>query len=130
MRLHQPGKLVARYQTLWLVKSEIVVVLLSGRNEMGPTGFTMGGYTTNVPHWVRVIMGGYELVGIIETPGKFNFGSLMFESERFFMPLYNATLTAILFPNVKGESAAMIFNRQMVDALAMLTKDEIPKTPG
>jgi len=130
MRLHQPGKLVARYQTLWLVKSEIVVILLSGRNELGPTGFTMGGYTTNVPHWVRVIMGGYELVGIIETPGKFNFGALMFESERFFMPLYNATLTAILFPNVKAESAAMIFNRQMVDALAMLTKDEIPKTPG
>ena len=130
MRLHQPGKLVARYQTLWLVKSEIVVILLSGRNELGPTGFTMGGYTTNVPHWVRVIMGGYELVGIIETPGKFNFGALMFESERFFMPLYNATLTAILFPNVQAESAAMIFNRQKVDALAMLTKDEIPKTPG
>ena len=130
MRLHQPGKLVARYQTLWLVKSEIVVILLSGRNELGPTGFTMGGYTTNVPHWVRVIMGGYELVGIIETPGKFNFGALMFESERFFMPLYNATLTAILFPNVKAESAAMIFNRQMVDAVAMLTKDEIQKTPG
>jgi len=113
MRLHQPGKLVARYPTLWLVKSEIVVILL-----------------TNVPHWVRVIMGGYELMGIIETPGKFNFGSLMFDSERFFMPLYNASLTAILFPNVEAESAAMIFNRRMVDAVAMLPKDEIPKIPG
>jgi len=123
MRLHQPGKLVARYPTLWLVKSEIVVILLSGRNEMGPTGFTRGGYT-------RVIMGGYELMGIIETPGKFNFGSLMFDSERFFMPLYNASLTAILFPNVNAESAAMIFNRRMVDAVAMLPKDEIPKIPG
>jgi hypothetical protein len=100
MRLHQPGKLVARYPTLWLVKSEIVVILLSGRNEMGPTGFTRGGYTTNVPHWVRVIMGGYD------------------------------SLTAILFPNVEAESAAMIFNRRMVDAVAMLPKDEIPKIPG
>ena len=130
MRLHQPGKLVARYPTLWLVKSEIIVILLSGRNEMGPTGFTRGGYTTNVPHWVRVIMGGYELVGIIETPGKFNFGSLMFDSERFFMPLYSASLMAVLFPNVSAESAAMIFNRRMVDAVAMLPKDEIPKIPG
>ena len=75
-------------------------------------------------------MGGYELVGLIETPGKFNFASLMFESDRFFMPLYNASLTAILFPNVSAESAAMVFNRRMVDAVAMLPKDEIPKIPG
>jgi hypothetical protein len=73
-------------------------------------------------------MGGYELKGIVETPGKFNFGALMFETDRFFMPIYNATLTAILFPNVKGASEAMIFNRSMVDALALLPKDEIPST--
>ena len=118
------------YFELFLVKSEIVAMLLSSRSELGPTGFTRGGYTTNVPHWVRVVMGGYELMGIIETPGKFNFGSLMFESERFFLPIYNATMTAILFPNVRAESVAMVFNRRMVDAIAMLSKDEIPKIGG
>jgi hypothetical protein len=126
MRLHQPGKMVARYPSFWLVKSEIVAILLSNRNELGPTGFSRGGYTTNVPHWVRIVMNVYEMIGIIETPGKFNFGALMFEGDRFFIPLYNAQLSAILFPNVKAESAAMIFNRQMVDAMAVLTKDEIP----
>jgi hypothetical protein len=128
MRLHQPGRLVARYPTLWLVKSEIVAGLLSNRSELGPTGYARGGYTTSVPHWIRVVMGGYELKGIVETPGKFNFGSMMFETDRFFMPIYNATLTAILFPNVKGASQAMIFNRAMVDAIALLPKDEIPST--
>jgi hypothetical protein len=128
MRLHQPGRLVARYSTLWLVKSEIVAGLLSNRNELGPTGYARGGYTTTVPHWVRVVMGGYELMGIVETPGKFNFGALMFETDRFFMPIYNATLRAILFPNVQGESQAMVFNRAMVDAIALLPKDEIPAT--
>ncbi|MGD2057995.1 MAG: hypothetical protein PVF85_09995 [Anaerolineales bacterium] len=128
MRLHQPGRLVARYPILWLVKSEIVAGLLSNRSELGPTGYARGGYTTSVPHWIRVVMGGYELKGIVETPGKFNFGALMFETDRFFMPIYNATLTAILFPNVKGASEAMIFNRSMVDALALLPKDEIPST--
>ncbi len=127
MRLHQPGKTVARYPALYLVKSEIVCLLLSSRNELGPTGFTRGGYSTNVPHWVRVIMGGYELMGVIETPGKFNFGSLMFEGDRFFVPFYNGKLSAILFPSVRAESPAMVFNRQMVDAVALLPKDEIPK---
>jgi hypothetical protein len=128
MRLHQPGRLVARYPMLWLVKSEIVVGLLSNRSELGSTGYASGGYTTTVPHWVRVVMGGYELKGIVETPGKFNFGAIMFETDRFFMPIYNATLKAILFPNVQGESQAMIFNRSMVDAIALLPKDEIPST--
>jgi hypothetical protein len=128
MRLHQPGRLVARYATLWLVKSEIVAGLLSNRNELGPTGYARGGYTTSVPHWIRVVMDGYELKGIVETPGKFNFGALIFETDRFFMPIYNATLTAILFPNVQGESQAMVFNRAMVDAIALLPKDEIAAT--
>jgi len=130
MRLHQPGKLVARYPSFWLVKSEIVAVLLSSRSEVGATGFTRGGYSTNVPNWVRIIMGGYEFIGIIETPGKFNFGSLMFDGDRLFIPIYSAKLSAILFPNVKAESPAMIVNRSMVDALAILPKDEIPKLGG
>ena len=130
MRLHQPGKLVARYPTLWVVKSEIVAALLSNRSQLGPTGFTRGGYSTTVPHWVRVMMGGYELTGVIETPGKFNFAGLMFEGERFFMPIYNARLQAILFPNVHAEAPAMIFNRSVVDAMALLSKEEIPSVPS
>ena len=70
-------------------------------------------------------MGGYELRGIVETPGKFSFGALMFEGDSIFIPLYNGELGAILFPTVKGESPAMVFNRNMVDAIGLLSKDEI-----
>ncbi len=127
MRLHQPGRLVARHPSLWIVKSEIVSVLLSSRSELGPTTYVRGGYSSVVPNWVRIVMGGYELRGILETPGKFNFGALMFEGESIFIPLYNAELGAILFPTVHGEAPAMIFNREMVDAIALLAKTEIPK---
>ncbi len=130
MRLHQPGKLVARYPHIWLVKSEMVCVLLSSRGEIGPTGFARRGYTTSVPHWVRVVMGGYELRGVVETPGKFDFGSLMFDSDRYFVPMYNAELTAILFPNVRAESPAILFNRRMVDGIALLPKEDIPNPGG
>jgi hypothetical protein len=129
MRLHQPGRMVARHPTLWLVKSEIVTILLSKRPELGPTTYVRGGYTTTVPHWVRIVMGGYELRGIVETPGKFSFGALMFEGDSIFIPLYNAELGAILFPTVRGEAPAMIFNRNMVDAIGLLSRDEIPRSP-
>ena len=62
-RLHQPTRMVARYPTLWVVKDEIVTVLLSNRGEIGPSGVARGGYTTTMPHWVHLVLGGYELRG-------------------------------------------------------------------
>jgi hypothetical protein len=130
MRLHQPGKMVARHPVLWLVKNEIVTILLSNRREIGNPTIIRGGYTSVLPHWVRIVMGGYELRGMIQAPGKFNFGSIMFEGEAIFIPLYHAELGAILFPNVRGSSPAMLFNRRMVDAIALLPKEEIPGGPN
>lgn len=127
-RLHQPSRMVARYQTLWVVKDEIVTVLLSSRGEIGPAGMARGGYTTTVPHWVHLVLGGYELRGQVETPGKFNYGSFMIEGDRIFIPLYNTELIAILFPDIRASSPAMLFNREMVDAIALLPKDAIPRT--
>lgn len=127
MRLHQPNRLVARHPTLWIVKSEIVTIMLNSRSDLGPTRFVSGGYSTTVPHWVRIIMGGYELRGVIETPGKFDVSALIFKGDSIFIPLYNANLSAILFPSVTGESPAMLLNRRMVDAIALLPKEEIPK---
>jgi hypothetical protein len=125
-RLHQPGRMVARFQTLWVVKDEIVTVLLSSRAEIGPSGVARGGYSTMVPHWVHLVLGGYELRGQVETPGKFNYGSFMIEGDRIFIPLYNTELIAILFPDIRASSPAMLFNREMVDAIALLPKEAIP----
>jgi hypothetical protein len=126
-RLHQPGRLVSRYTAMWLVKREIVAVLLSNRAEVGSVTISRGGFTTTVPHWIHILLGGYELRGIYETAGKFNAGATLFEGDRIFVPLYSAELTAILFPNVVARSPAMLFNRDMVDSMALLPKEEIPQ---
>ncbi len=128
-RLHQPGRLVARYSTMWLVKREIVTVLLSSRAEVGTAVIARGGWSTTVPHWVQILLGGYELRGVMEAPGKFNAGAALFEGDRIFVPMYNAELTAILFPSVGTRSPAMLFNRDMVDSLALLPKEDIPQQP-
>jgi hypothetical protein len=129
-RLHQPGRLVSRYTAMWLVKREIVAVLVSSRAEVGSVSISRGGFTTTVPHWVHILLGGYELRGLFEAAGKFNAGATLFEGDRLFVPLYSAELTAIFFPNVVVRSPAMLFNRDMVDSLALLPREDIPETPG
>ena len=129
-RLHQPTRMVARYPTLWVVKNTIVTVLLSNRGEIGPSGVARGGYTTTMPHWVHLVLGGYELRGQVETPGTFNFGSFMIEGDRIFIPLYNTELIAILFPDIRASSPAMLFNREMVDAIALLPREAVPRSTG
>ena len=125
-RLHAPARLVARYPTLWLAKGQIVCVLLSSRAEMGPTATVRRGYTTPLVQWIHVLLGGYELRGAIESSGRFNFGGLRFEGHQIFIPFYFSQMQAILFPSVTAESPAMLFNREMVDAVGMLPKEEIP----
>ena len=130
-RLHQPGRMVSRYPVMYLVKDEIIAVLTSSRTELGITGVARGGYTTTVPHWVHIILGGYELRGQVETRGQFNFGAFMFEGERTFAPLFNGEIRAILFRDINATSPAMLFSRNVVDAIALLPKEEIPKPePG
>jgi hypothetical protein len=125
-RLHQPDRLVARYPTLWLVKHEIVAILVSSKVEIGPTAIARSGYSSRARHWVHVVLGGYELRGAMETPGKFNFGAVMFEGDSIFLALYDAQLTAIFFPRVRAEAPAMLFNRRVVDAIGLMPRREIP----
>jgi hypothetical protein len=129
-RLHQPGRMVARYPEMWLVKQDVVALLVSSRVELGTVGAARGGYTSNVATAVHILLGGYELHGTIETPGKLVFGSLMFEGSIRFLALYNAELTAILFPNIRAQSAALLFNRDHVNGMAVIPKDASPPPPA
>jgi len=45
------------------------------------------------------------------------------------VPLYSAELIAVLFPNVRAESPALLFNREMVDAVSLLPREEAPQPP-
>jgi len=126
-RLHQPNRMVGRYSTLSLVKNEVLAVLLSNRMELGATGASRGGYTRISNHWIHIILGGYELRGMIEMHGAFNFATFLFEGDTIFTPLYDATLSAILFPKIEADSAAMLFNKRKVEAIGFLPKNEQPE---
>jgi hypothetical protein len=121
-RLHMPTKLVGEYAMIDLVKPNVFAVCLTRREDLGPQGLARGGFKEIIKYPVRVTTPVYELQGTLEWTGRFDFATIMVEGIRDFVPLYDATLTAILIPQLKIESPALLFNRRHVDLLGLLSE--------
>jgi len=120
-RLHMPTKLVGEYQVVDLVKANVFAVCLARREDTGPQALARGGYKNLVKYPLRLTTQVYEVEGILEWTGRFDFATVMVEGVRDFVPLYDAVLTAILIPQLRIESPAVLFNRRQVDLLAQNT---------
>jgi hypothetical protein len=118
-RAHMPSKLVDHYEVVRLVKSQVFAIALTRREDLGPQALARGGYVRLNEYQVRITTPVYELLGNLEWAGRFEFSTIMVEGSREFVPLYSATLTAILIPSLKVESQAVMFNRRQVDLLAL-----------
>jgi hypothetical protein len=119
-RIHMPTKLVGEYQVVDLVKTNVFAVCLARREDVGPQALARGGYQNLVKFKLRVTTQVYELEGTLEWAGRFDFATVMVEGIRDFVPLYDVTLTAILIPQLRIETPALLFNRRQVDLLAQV----------
>lgn len=119
-RIHMPTKLVDHFEVVRLIKSQIFAVCAARREDLGPTGIQRGGYSSIVDLPARLATHVYELEGKLEVAGRFDFAMMVADKTRNFIPIYEATLTAILIPNLKVESPGILFNREKVDLLALL----------
>ncbi|KAF0108461.1 MAG: hypothetical protein FD146_1035 [Anaerolineaceae bacterium] len=119
-RIHMPTKLVGEYQVVDLVKTNVFAVCLARREDVGPQALARGGYQNLIKYKLRVTTQVYELEGTLEWAGRFDFATVMVEGIRDFVPLYDVTLTAILIPQLRIETPALLFNRRQVDLLAQV----------
>lgn len=119
-KIHMPTKLVDHFDMVRMVKNKIMVMCTSRREDLGPAALVRGGYGTITEYPARFTMQVYEVDGKLELPGRFDFQGLMFEGSRHFIPLFDATLTAILIPNLRVESPGMLINRTHADVVALL----------
>ena len=129
-RIHMPTKLVDHFEVVRLVKAHIFMVCAARREDLGPTAVVRGGYSSIAGVPTRLATSIYEIEGKIEVAGRFDFVTLISDKTRNFVPIFDATLTAILIPNLKVESPGILFNREKIDMLALLNqrvKDETPK---
>jgi hypothetical protein len=121
-RIHMPTKLVGEYKVIDLVKTNVFAVCLSRREDVGPQALARGGYQNLTKYQVRITSQVYELEGTLEWTGRFDFATVIVEGIRDFVPLYDATHTAILIPQLRIECPAILFNRRQVDLLGLLTE--------
>jgi hypothetical protein len=120
-RIHMPTKLVDHFEIVRLVKSKVVIVCAARREDLGPTNVVRGGYSNIVESPTRLATDVFEIEGKLQTAGRFDFVALITDKSRNFIPMFDATLTAILLPNLKVESPGILFNREKIDMLAFLS---------
>ncbi len=126
-RLHMPTKLVDHFEIVRMMKKQMHAVCMARREDLGPHAIVRGGYTSVVEYPIRITTQMFEVEGTMELPGRFDFTALITEGSREFIPIFNATLTAILIPNLRVESAGMLINRRMVDVMALLNQRVKPE---
>lgn len=121
-RIVKPDKVVNYSSYLWLVKKQILAISLGKREFVGSTTLMRGGYTRLVPYPVQLTSPVYEVSGTLEWAGRFEFPAIMTDGPNPFLALYDAVLTASLFPAINIQSPAILFNRTYVDTLIALKK--------
>lgn len=121
-RIHMPTKLVDHFEIIRLVKGHIFMLCAARREDLGPTAIVRGGYSQIQEMPARLTTSTYEIEGKLEVAGRFDFVTLIADKTRNFVPIFSATLTAILIPNLKVESPGVLFNREKIDMLALLNQ--------
>lgn len=127
-RLHMPTKLVDHFELVRTMKKQVHAVCLSRREDLGPQAIVRGGYVSVVEYQLRLTTSVFEIEGMMELPGRFDFAGLVTEGTREFIPIFNATVTAILIPSLRVQSAGILVNRKMIDLIALLPQRVKPET--
>ena len=119
-RIHMPTKLADHFEVIRLSKDRLLLASLSRREDIGPQALARGGYASTSQHEVWITIEDFEMKGVIEWQGRFDFRVLMSEGTRDFIPLYDANVVGTLIPTLKIQSTAMLFNRTQVNLLGLL----------
>ena len=126
-RLHMPTKLVDHFELVRMLKKHIYAVCMARREDLGPQAIVRGGFSSVIEYPIRITTQMFEIDGIMELPGRFDFTSLVTEGSREFIPIFSATLTGILIPSLRVESAGMLVNRSQIDLMALLNQRVKPE---
>src|SRR4030067_2004733 len=92
--IHKPSSVMNYTTQLYLVRSEVAARCLSKREYMGLQGVMKGGFQRLFPYPVQISTRTYDISGIIEWSGRFEFSALLTEGTSHFIIISDATRTA------------------------------------
>jgi hypothetical protein len=121
-RVQTPEEIINYTPTMWVAKSRVVAVCLSKKDYVGPATIQRGGYQNISRYEVTITTTVYELQGLLEWPGRFDFTALMAEGTSDFIIIHNGVLVSTLFPTLRIERAAMLFHRSFLDTMVVSRK--------
>ncbi|MBN2084170.1 MAG: hypothetical protein JW748_03030 [Anaerolineales bacterium] len=124
VRLHRPQEVVAQFNSWGMVKSRIIAVLCEKTADLGRITIARAGFSRLISYRIWASLHGFEMFGILESPGKFDFSAQMFQGNRQFTALFNATLIPVYFPQLVTRAPAILFNRQMVEGIGVISEVE------
>lgn len=125
--IHKPSSVMNYASQLYLVRSEIAALTLRKRDYMGLQGVMKSGYQRLIPYPVQISTRTYDVTGTIEWSGRFEFSALITEGTSYFIIVYDAVLTAPLYPDIRLEAPVILLNRSFLETL-IVTKN-VPTIP-
>ncbi len=115
-RILKPDKVVSYAETLFLVKKQIIAICLTKREYVSTAA--RSGYNRLFQYPVLITTPIYELQGTLEWSGRFEFSVIVNDGPNPFLIMYDAKLSAVLFPALNIESPVILLNRAYVDSLS------------
>jgi hypothetical protein len=116
-RIVKPDKIINYATTMWLVKDQVVCICLNKPNYIGSPALARAGYTRVLQYPVQLTTPVYEIKGTLEWAGRFDFSIVMSEGSNPFLTLFDAHISASLFPSFQMETPVLLFNRKYLDSL-------------
>jgi hypothetical protein len=121
-RLQQPAKIVAHLPTAHMNKTNIALVVLTRREDLGPQGLTRGGFTRLLPVPVLITTPSYEIQGSVEVVTKFDPSELLMGGTGKFINVYGANAIPAAFPETVFSGAVILVNRGDVELVAPMVR--------
>lgn len=123
-RVQTPDAVINYSPLMWVAKERVVAVCLNKREYVGPQPMLRGGYARVLQYPIQITTTVYELSGVVEWTGRFDFSALMAEGTNAFIVLHDALLVSTLFPKLRIEKPAMLFNRMYLDSLVVTRRGQ------
>src|SRR5437763_6880984 len=115
-RLNQPAKIVSHLDSAHVAKSNLALVMLNRREDLGPPGRVRGGYSL-LPVPVLVTTAAFEVQGTIEVVTKLEAVELLMGGTGRYLNVYNASACMALSPETIFSGAVILVNRNTVEML-------------
>jgi hypothetical protein len=124
VRIHRPQEIVAQFNVYNMVKARVIAILCEKTADLGRISIARAGFQRQISYRVWGSVHGYEVFGIMECPGKFDFSAQIFQGGSQFGALFNATLIPVFFPQLVTRAPAILYNRQMVEGMGVISEVE------